>query len=136
MGMSTVLAYGLDGVTIQEVKETCNRATELYTTSTLNWPNGPLAKPEIFNPVDEGSFNSIDACAEQFFKRMRELIESTSARAFPMYALAFVVVSKHELPDKVTLVVADDSDGNWRTGALLSARGCRNWPQCRESEAW
>lgn len=114
--MSPVSACGLDDVTSHEVKEICDRATESHAKSILSWPHGGLGKPEIFNPVDEGSFDSLEACTDHFLEPVRELVESTAARAFSMHALAFVAVSRHELPEEITLVVADDSDGDWRMG--------------------
>lgn len=109
-----LLGYGLKGVTTAMVQDICNQATESYAKEILNWPNGRLAKPDIFSPVDEGTFEDLGECTKHFVKYLRDLFESSPPKQIPTYPHAFIAVSKDEAPHNATLVLAYKARGLWQ----------------------
>lgn len=109
-----VFGYGLKDVTTAMVQETCNQATESYAKEVLKWPNGRLAKPDIFSPVDEGVFENLSDCTKHFLKHLRDLFKSSPPNKVPTYPHAFIAVSKNEMPSNATLILAYKSCGLWQ----------------------
>jgi hypothetical protein len=65
-----VLAYRLEGVDDKELRQVCEAATDGYTREILNWPNGRLATPEIFELDSQAAFNDISTCVQHFIGRL------------------------------------------------------------------
>ena len=110
-----VFGYGLKDVTTAMVQEACNQATESYAKQILKWPNGRLAKPDIFSPVyDEGVFDNLSDCTKHFLKHLRGLFKSSPSKQIPTYPYAFIAVSNNEMPSNVTLVLAYKTHDLWQ----------------------
>lgn len=110
-----VLGYGLKDVTTAMVREICNQATESYAKEILYWPNSRLAKPDIFSPVDEeDTFENLDDCTRHFIEQLRNLFKSSPPKQIPTYPHAFIAISKDDMPNNVTLVLADNSCDSWK----------------------
>lgn len=110
-----VFAYGLKDVTTDVVQETCNLATESYAKEILNWPNGRLAKPDIFSPV-EGTFENLGDCTKHFVRHLRNLFKSSPPKQVPIYPYAFIAVSRVEISRNLALILAykSKSHGLWQ----------------------
>ncbi|CAL5873124.1 uncharacterized protein PFLUO_LOCUS7393 [Penicillium psychrofluorescens] len=115
-----VFAYGLKEVTTAIIQETCNQATESYAKEILGWPNGRLAKPEIFSSVKEDTlFENLGDCTKHFVRYLHDLFKSSPPKMLPTYPHAFIAVSKEEdsrdkIPSHVILVLAHKSHGQWQ----------------------
>ncbi len=110
---SAILAYGLQGVASKQVQEICDRATESYAKQVLNWPNGQLAKPDIFIPASESSPENVAQCAERFVQHLNGLYPLEKGRELRTYPHAFVVICKGKLPDTVLVVIAYQENETW-----------------------
>ena len=108
-GDGKIFGYGLKDVTTAMVQEICNQATESYAKGILKWPNGRVAKPDIFCPVDGGIFEDLDESTKQFHKHLRGLFKSSPPKKIPTYPHAFIAVSKNEMPNNATLILAHKS---------------------------
>jgi hypothetical protein len=108
------LAYGLKNVTKAMAQEACDKATESYAKEVLHWPNGRLAKPDIFSPVDAGQFENLGDCTKHFAAHLLDLFRSSPLKQLPTYPHAFLVISKEEMPSYATLVLAYKSRGRWQ----------------------
>lgn len=107
-----VLAYGLKDVSSTTIQETCDRATETYARSILHWPEGRLAKPDVFKPVEKTGFTSIEECASHYIQYIDSVLES-SPQDMPEYPEGFIVLSEDQLPDKAALVLAYQLGEDW-----------------------
>ena len=112
-----ILAYGLTGVESSTVQETCDQATDSYAREILYWPNGRLAKPEIFSPV-QGTFEDLDSCAVHFVQYMADVFASAPPKQIPVYPHAFVVISGDA---DATAVIAHQRQGKWLLSQKLLA---------------
>lgn len=110
---STILAYGLQRVASEQVHQICNHAKESYAKNVLNWPNGRLAKPDMFAPVSESSPENVADCAEYFVQHLNGLYPPEKGRELPIYPHAFVVIYKREPSNSVIVVVARHEDETW-----------------------
>ncbi|KAJ6786217.1 hypothetical protein PWT90_05751 [Aphanocladium album] len=117
---SSVLAYRLQGVTVDTVIQVCRRATETYAREILNWPEGRLTKPDIFSSADAHvGAESVEQCAELFAQHLTDLYQSSSPKedktTLSTYPYAFIVVSPAELPhNAIVVVVAYPDRETWR----------------------
>lgn len=116
---STILTYGLQGVTSAKLKEACEEATESYAKKVLGWPSGRIAKPDLFEAATKSSFNDIGQCVEHFVEHLQKLYESTTDKLLSTFPHAFAVFSKDH-PSDATLVVAYEDNG-WSLGQCLIA---------------
>ncbi|KAJ5126135.1 hypothetical protein N7448_005447 [Penicillium atrosanguineum] len=114
-----VLGYGLKGVTTAMVHEACDQAIESYTKAILNWPNGRLAKPDIFSPVDEGTFEDLGACTTHFVRHLQDLFDSSPSKQVPAHPHSFIAISKDEVSPNAILVLAYKSHGLWQVEHCL-----------------
>lgn len=112
--ISMVLAYGLKDITTAKVQETCDEARESYARDTLEWEGDPEDKPDIFTPVTEGPFETLDDCTRHYVKHLQDLFETSSPKDIPTYPHGFVALSNDELPRKATLVLAYKDRDRWK----------------------
>jgi hypothetical protein len=115
--MGEVLVYGLNDTTSDAVQQICDKATETFAKEVLNWPNGRLAKPDIFKGVTSDSqFKDLGDCLEAFLTQLRNLFQSSPPKALPIFPHAFIVVETKDpkTTDIATVVLAYKSRGNWR----------------------
>lgn len=101
-----MFAYGLENVTTAMVQKSCDKATESYARQILNWPQGQLDKPDIFTPVGDGAFQTLDDCTKHFVRHLRALLESSPPKAIPTYPHGYVAFSEKDMSTSATLVVA------------------------------
>lgn len=115
-----VLAYKLESQEENDVQQVCDGATDSYARKVLYWPNGRLAKPEIFEIVDSQTpFEDISACVQHFVHHLRTLLESNPPYMLPTYSEAFIATSKNVLPGRTTLVLLHKPDGQeWRVDCV------------------
>ncbi|KAF5864724.1 hypothetical protein ETB97_006569 [Aspergillus alliaceus] len=88
--------------------------TENYAREVLRWPNGRLAKLDIFSPVDAGSFGNLDDCAKHFVTHLGHLFKSSPPKQLLTHPNAFLTVSKEEMPSQATLVLTYKSSCRWQ----------------------
>ncbi|KAF5671878.1 hypothetical protein FDENT_10724 [Fusarium denticulatum] len=116
---STVLAYGLHGVTAADVQKACEIATETYAKKILNWPNGRLEKPEIFKVEShDGQLRDSNDCFERFIDHLHDVFETSPPKDLPVYPHAFVIMDGSCLEKDATamLVLAHKPEDEWRVG--------------------
>ncbi|SPJ72215.1 uncharacterized protein FTOL_01943 [Fusarium torulosum] len=114
-----MLVYGLNDATTLAVQQVCDNATESYARKILNWPNGRPDKPDIFKvDAESGKLQDVDECIKQFACYLHKLFQPSPPYDLPIYPHAFVVVDMQKVQsnETVTLVVAYESDEEWKMG--------------------
>lgn len=112
---SEIFVYCLKGEE-KDVQTKCADAEESYARQVLGWPKGRLAKPSIFRkPVTIPG--DLGACVKHFIHQISRLLARKSngdAGKLEVYPLAFVVFNQDDPADRVTVIVALDSeDDHW-----------------------
>lgn len=115
-----VLAYKLKDLGNGDLVHACEEATESYARHILYWPNGRLAKPDIFEPVNsDTTFEDIGACVEHFFHQLQTLLDANPPKMLPTYSGAFVAISREGLPTESTLVLLHKPhEQEWRVDCV------------------
>lgn len=116
---SAILAYSLAEVTSKSLNKICDRATESYARNVLNWPNGRLAKPNIFAAASQVELKDVEQCAKHFVQHLHTLYQSEPCKELPIYPFAFIVISKADLPENAIAVLAYQENEVWRLGKRL-----------------
>jgi hypothetical protein len=110
-----VLAYRLQGVDDKQLRQVCEAATDSYAREILKWPNGRLAKPEIFKVDGQAACKDISDCVQRFLDCLQTLLKSQPPRMLPIYYKAFIAASKDDPPGRTTLVLFHKPQGEeWR----------------------
>jgi len=114
-----IAAYRLKGVDDKQLRQLCEAATDSYAREILNWPNGRLAKPEIFELDSQAALTDISACVQRFIDRLQTLLESQPPRMLPIYYKAFITASKDNAPGRTKLVLFHKPQGEqWRVDCV------------------
>ena len=99
---------------------------DIVRRKILNWPNGRLAKPDIFEVhTGDGKLKGLDDCIELFVNLIRKALDSTPqapagnpAEELPMYPHAFIILDGQN-DGYVTLVLACESEEGWKVEQCL-----------------
>ncbi|KAI1050826.1 hypothetical protein LB507_009295 [Fusarium sp. FIESC RH6] len=121
-----IIAFPANGTTASAVQKICDEATESYARKILNWPNGRLAKPDIFEiHTGDEKLEGLDDCVELFVDLLQKTLDSAPeppaqnpAEELPMYPHAFVIVDGRQ-DELVTMVVAYEIEQGWKVEHCL-----------------
>ena len=121
-----ILAFPANGTTASAAQKICDEATESYARKILNWPNGRLGKPDIFEiHTGDDKLEDLDDCIELFVNLLRKTLDSAPeppaqnpAEELPMYPHAFVIVDGRK-DGFVTMVAACEIEHGWEVEHCL-----------------
>ena len=116
-----IIAFPANGTTASAAQKICDEATESYARKILNWPNGRLAKSDIFEiHTGDEKLEGLDDCVELFVDLLQKTLDSAPeppaqnpAEELSMYPHAFVIVDGRN-DGLVTFAVACETEGGWK----------------------
>ncbi|KAH7179949.1 uncharacterized protein B0J16DRAFT_403317 [Fusarium flagelliforme] len=116
-----IIVFPANGTTSSAAQKICDQATESYARKVLNWPNGRLDKPDIFEIyTGDEKLEDLNGCIETFVNLLRTALKpapeppvQSPAEDLPMYPHAFIIVDgRHD--GHVTLVLACEIEHGWK----------------------
>ncbi|KAJ4129194.1 hypothetical protein NW768_007729 [Fusarium equiseti] len=116
-----IVVFPANGATSSVAHKICDEATESYARKILNWPNGRLEKPEIFDIyTGDTKLGTLDDCTRLFVDLLQKVLDSVPqppaqnpAEDLPMYPHAFVIVDGRN-DGLVTLVLVCEVEQGWK----------------------
>jgi len=121
-----IIAFPTNSTTLSTAQKICDQATEGYARKVLNWPNGRLEKPEIFEMyTGNEELGNLGDCIETFVNLLRKALDSATeppvqnpAEELSMYPHAFIIVDGQN-DGHITLVLACEIEHGWKVEQCL-----------------